>query len=121
MRKYNPPRLFGGSKRYRKKWHLGEFSVYCFSVETGKAKEGYDSFQYMDDFIRLVESLNLECGGGMSPNGMDMTVSGINFRNNPNKSDANIIKEWVEKRFNDVKIGPFENAWYPNLPCSYEG
>jgi uncharacterized protein YggL (DUF469 family) len=121
MRKFNPPRLFGGSKRYRKKWNLGEFSVYCFGIETGLSKDGYDANKYMDEFIHLVESLGLECGGGISPRGLDMHVSAVTFRKQPTKEDVKVIEEWVKERFTDVRIGPFENAWYPNLPCNYEG
>lgn len=116
-----PPRLFGGKRLYRKKWHLGEFSVYGFAIETGNAKDGYDANQYMDDFIDLIESLGLECGGGMGPHGMDMYVSGTNYRSNPTNEQRETIKNFVENRFEQVRIGDYENSWHPELPCYYEG
>lgn len=121
MRKYNPPRMFGGSKRYRKKWHLGEFSVYCFEVETDEAKEGFDADKFMDGFIDLVESLGLECGGCVGPSGLNMTVCAITYKKQPTKEDVRVVHEWVEERFNNVRVEAFSNAWYPNLPCNYEG
>jgi len=58
---------------------------------------------------------------GISSHGMDMYISGIDYKNPPRNHQKVILNEFLDKHFKCVKIGPYENSWYPSLPCHYKG
>jgi len=61
-----PPRLFGGKRLYKKKWHLGEFSIYGFSIKTEeKISDVYVNY-ILDKFIILPPENPLALADGMN-------------------------------------------------------
>lgn len=120
MRKYNPPRMFGGKRLYRKKWHLGEFSEYGFEFEAKEPKSECDSALFYT-FIEFIEELGLEVGGSFSPSVISGYISAVSYRKNPTVQDQKKIREFLERYYEKVVIGKFQNSWYDKLPCHYKG
>lgn len=120
-------------KRLRKKKYVGEFSMYCctidaewndFSKSENDKNDGWNLLgQYICRYIDYIESMKLVSGGGVDEKTFSMCISHGDRYKSPTNEDIKKIKDWMESTgwFKNIKIGPWENAWGPNTKHNYKG
>ena len=105
------------NKRIKKKKHMGPFAQYCVHL-TAKWKapptvEQLDSV--MDRFVERIEKLNMYCGGGSGPDGIELTLA-HETEMFPKQAQLKQLVAWMESKelFTEIKLSPYEDAWYPD-------
>ena len=95
-------------KRLRKKLHKGEFRELGFELDydyTGDL-EGEPFDQFWGDWIRMIESLGLECGGGGAGPQSYFIIKYVEQRQ--------AVIDWLGKHpdIANVTAGQLRGAWY---------
>jgi uncharacterized protein len=100
-------------KRLRKKLHKGEFQEFGFGILIQfKQTISFDKKEiFIDDFIELIEELNLLFGGG----GSELTLEGFITaeKGSVTNLDENKISSWLESKSDIVESFKIEkkDAW----------
>mgnify|MGYP000296635990 CR=1 FL=1 len=100
-------------KRLRKKLHKGEFRELGFELDydyTGDL-EGEPFDQFWGDWIRMIESLGLECGGGGAGH---QNYFIIKYRGSVSVEQRQAVIDWLGKHpdIANVTAGQLRDAWY---------
>lgn len=125
------------NKRLRKKKRLGEFDWQSFDVKVvykaGMTMEA--SCRAEDEFLELIESMNLCGGGGCNTSGFGLYLSKhIPGRRRPHsgypthreahctENDRRRIEMWLQTKpyVGTMTIGPLESGWHSKDPESEE-
>jgi uncharacterized protein len=102
------------NKRLRKKKRVGEFQELGIEVSctVDLASEDIEFDIWTDDFVRMIESLNLSCGGGGSFRDWSVCVS--KHKGSVSEEDKKSISKWLtdNKYVKDFEISDFFDVWY---------
>lgn len=100
-------------KRLRKKLHKSEFRELGFELDydyTGDL-EGELFDQFWGDWIGMIESLGLECGGGGAGH---QNYFIIKYRGSVSVEQRQAVIDWLGKHpdITNVTAGQLRDAWY---------
>lgn len=100
-------------KRLRKKLHKSEFRELGFELDydyTGNL-EGEPFDQFWGDWIGMIESLGLECGGGGAGH---QSYFIIKYRGSVSVEQRQAVIDWLGKHpdITNVTAGQLRDAWY---------
>lgn len=101
-------------KRIRKKRRLGEFREDCFELTFAVAPNLSDVAreEFYDDFIEMIESNDLLCGGGCN-DVYDLVIE-ASGRGSATEEHRQIIKAWLAARkvVSGIVVGDLQDAWH---------
>ena len=102
------------NKRLRKKKRVGEFQELGIEVSCTVILDSEDiEFEvWMDNFIEMIESLDLICGGGGLPKNWSVCVS--KNKGSVSEEDRKSISKWLtdNKYVKDFEISDLFDVWY---------
>ena len=101
------------NKRLRRKKRVGEFQELGFELNC-KVDIPPDSPEFdmwCDDFIEMIESHGLICGGGGLPSDWEVFVS--RHKGSVTEEEKTSISNWLErnKHITDSEVKDLEDAW----------
>jgi uncharacterized protein YggL (DUF469 family) len=94
-------------KRLRKKYYQKEFQEIALII---KANIPNSNIQLHDEFIDVIEKLNLMCGGSFYKD--DVFLHICKDKGSVTESDKKVITDFVESKSGTVLNAKFVDAWY---------
>ncbi|MEQ8846346.1 50S ribosome-binding protein YggL [Botrimarina sp.] len=102
-------------KRLRKELRVGEFREDCFELNVAFKPNvsAAEAETLLNDFIDLIESRDLQFGGGCCPDGLRGVVQGPH-RGSATDEDRDAVADWLRSQplVAGVEAGPLRDSWY---------
>ena len=102
-------------KRLRKKHRIGEFREDCFELtfEINQSLDGNRVDEVFDEFIEMIETNNLQFGGGEVNGNWTGIVQGP-YRGSATEHDRQTVLTWLHSHphIMSAAAGPLQDAWH---------